>query len=236
MRRSLSLLLLSISALLWASPASSLTLTQLRTEARTLALDTGASRQRFSDARINAFLNEGQRVVFLDSKPVVKFTSAAVVVNTTYYAMPSDFFQPYRVSFEFRTITEQSLEALDKNAEWYKTSGYPTFYFMNWSSRTYMGVYPFPTTTASTGTLRVEYYAQATTLSSDSDVPFNSITELVPYHYTLAFYAASRMAAIDGRADLATFYMAEFRAGVDRVSREARARPSYRPSAIGGPP
>jgi len=142
----------------------------------------------------------------------------------------------YRLSSDYQVLPEITPESLDKSSNWAESTGEPTHYFINWASRTYVGVYPFPSSAASTTTIRYDYIAQVTDLSSDSDTPFNGITELRPYDYALAYFAAARMTAIDGRLDLSTLYRAEFSAIVAKMAQEARARPSYRPSAVGARP
>ena len=212
-------------------PAFAATTSQLQTRARSLALDVGSSRQRYTDATILIWLNEAQRFAVTDAKPLLKSGSFELVVGSTYYAMPSDFLQAYRVSLDFDVLEETTPEALDRQDRWQETSAEPTHYFIHWASRTKMGVYPWPESSGSTGTVRYEYYAQVTDLSAAGDSPFNGVTELSPYHDSLAYYAAARMSALDGRTDLAVLYMAEFRAGVERMGREARMRPVYRPAA-----
>lgn len=212
-------------------PAHARTASQLQADARALGLDSGSSRQRYTDARILVWLNEGQRMAVSDAKPIIKSASFELVVGATYYSLPTDFLQVYRVTLDNDVLDETTPEALDRQDRWQETGAEPTHYFIHWASRTKMGVYPWPESVSSTGTVRYEYYAQVTDLSAAGDVPFNSITELAPYHDALAYYAAARMTALDGRTDLAVLYMAEYRAGVERMGREARMRPVYRPSA-----
>ena len=59
------------------------------------------------------------------------------------------------------------------------------------------------------------------------------VAELDVYHYGMAYYAAAKMAAIDGRNGLASLYLAEYRSNLERLKLEAKSRPSYRPSAVG---
>jgi hypothetical protein len=213
--------------------AGALTLSEIRTEARTMALDTGTTRRRFSDTRLNAFINEAQRQTVTESRPILRSTQIELVVGTTFYSLPSDFLQVNRVTLDYDTLYELTPEANDKTSRWETTASEPTHYFINFSSRTKIGFYPWPDSVSSTGTVRVEYFAQTTDMSADSDQPYNAITELIPYHYGLAYFAAARMSAVDGKVGLATLYFAEFRATIDRMKSEAKSRPSYRPGAIG---
>lgn len=205
----------------------------LKTEARALALDSGSTRQRHSDARITAYLNEGQRIAVLDAKPIFRSEQFELVAGTTYYSLPADFLQMYRVTLDYDILDETTPEALDRTDRWQETGAKPTHYVIFFASRTKVAFYPFPDSSSSTGTVRYEYAAQATDMAADSDSPFGGVTELVPYQYILAQYAAARMAVMDGRADFASLYLAEFSAGVARMARESKLRPSYRPSASG---
>ena len=228
-----AILRLLIVLALWAPSAHSLTLSDLRTEARTLSLDAGTSRQRFSNARVNAFINEGHRQAVLEARPILKSAELALVAGTTYYSLPTDFLQVSRITMEYDVLYETTPEALDKTNRWPETGARPTHYFINFASRTKVGFYPFPESSSSTGTVRYDYYAQATDMSADSDEPFGGAAELDVYHYAFAYYAAAKMCAIDGRTSLANLYLSEYRASVERLKVEAKSRPSYRPSAVG---
>lgn len=216
-----------------------LTLSEIRTEARVLALDNGSTRRRFSDARLNSFINEAQRAVVLEARPILKSAQFELAAGTTYYSLPADYLQINRVTLDWQILYETTPEAQDRSAEWQLVGAEPTHYYIHFASRTKIGFYPFPDTSGNTGTVRFEYWAQATDLSADADVPFNAITELIPYHYALAQYAAAHMAAIDGKGGLASLYLTEYRATIERMKSEAKSRPSYRPGASAsntGPP
>ena len=220
-----------LSGLLLLAPlAGALTLSEVRTEARTLALDSGSTRQRFADARLTAWANEGQRQAVIEARPILKAGAFSLSAGSTYYTLPSDFLQMSRVTLDYALLPEKTPEMLDDETPGWQddvSTSNPTNFYIDFSSRTLMGMHPVPTTTS--GIVRYEYYAQASALSADGDTPFNSITELIPYHYLLAYFTAARMAAIDGKASLATFYMAEFKAGIERMKMEAKKRPAQRP-------
>lgn len=222
------------ASLLFPGAASSLSLSEIRVQVRILALDSGSSRRRFTSTQINAFINEAHRQIVLDIRPILKSGSFQLVVGTTYYALPTDFLQISRVKLQYDFLPEKTPAGLDRTDRWEEVGSRPTNYFINFASRTLLGFYPFPNSTSSTGTITYDYYAQATDLSSDSDEPFGGDTELDPHSYTLAYYAAAHMSAIEGKTSLAAFYLALYKAGVERMRREAKSRPSYRPGARGG--
>lgn len=222
-----------IICLLFASSAQTLTLTDIRSQSRDLAIDNG-TRLRFTTSTIDNFVNEGQRIAILDSKALIKSANFELSAGSTYYSLPSDFLQMRRLTLRYQELEEQTPESLANRVglEWETSGGLPTNYFINFSSRTKVGFYPFPDTVSSTGTVRYEYYASPTDLSASSDEPFGGSNELDQYHYLLVYYAAYRMAMIDGRQDLGVLYRTEFYEGIERMKREALARPAYRPAAM----
>jgi hypothetical protein len=199
-----------------------------------LVKDSGTTRNRHSDASLLRFINEAQRDINQYAKPIRKSTQFELVSGTTYYSAPSDFLVPVRVTRNFQLLEEKSIQALDKQVMWQTVAGLPTAYYVNHSSRTLIGFYPFPNTTNSTGTIRMEYSAQITDLASDSDIPFNGITEIQPYSYLLPLWCAYRASLLDAQTVMAQAYYAEYRRGSDMLASDAFSRPNYKPGAVGG--
>lgn len=222
--------------LLLAAPANAITLSTIRSDCRVLVTDDGATRNRFSSAQLLRFINEGQKDLVQYAKPIRKSYSFELVSGTTHYALPSDYLTVVRLTRSYQVLPEVSIQNLDKSQQWQTVAGLPINYYINHSSRTVVGFYPFPNTTSSTGTIRMEYTAQATDLSADSDSPFNTITELQPYGYLLSFYCAYRASLIDAKMGQAQAYYAEFKRGSDMLASDAFSRPNYRPGAVGGSP
>jgi hypothetical protein len=228
-------ILLLIAGLLIAGiPSRAITNATLLADCRVLVKDGGTARNRFSDAQLLRFLNEGQKDLVQYAKPIRKAYQFELVSGTTYYAAPSDFLTVIRLTRSYQVLQEQSIQALDKQQQWQTVGGLPINYFVNHSSRTYIGFYPFPNTTNSTGTIRVEYSAQATDMSSDSDQPFNAITELQPYGYYISLWCGYRASLVDQQNANAQAYYAEYRRGSDMLAADAFSRPNYRPGAVGG--
>lgn len=226
----------TILLLLLAGQVQAITLATVRSDCRVLVQDTGSTRNRFSDAQLLRFLNEGQKDLVQFAKPIRKQYSFELVSGTTHYSTPSDFLSIERLTRSYQVLQEQSVKALDKSQQWQTVGGLPIAYYINHSSRSSIGFYPFPNSTSSTGTIRMEYNAQATDLSSDSDAPFNGISELQPYGYLLPFYCAYRASLINNEAAQAQAYYAEYRRGSEMLAADAFARPNYRPGAIGATP
>ena len=209
---------LILAALVWLPhQARALTLADLRTEARVLSLDNG-SRLRFSTSTIDNWLNEAQRIAAVETRAIRKAGAFELVAGTTYYGLPSNFLHVARVTFKYRELGEETPESLAGKIgwNWIESKGQPSSYYLNFSTRTNIAFYPWP--------------------SATSDEPWSGIDELVAHHRLLAYFAAAHMTAIDGRQDLSAFYMGMFSAGLERMKREANDRPSYRPGLRPGGP
>lgn len=222
--------LFSVLLMVLPSMCRAMTLSSVIAEARALDIDNGV-RERFTDQQITNWINEGQRDAIMETLPIFESGGFSLTRGTTYYSLPPDFLQLYRVQFNGQILTELSMQSLDaKGDQWMYTTGQPTNYFIDFANRTQIGFYPFPQVSTDTGTITFEYYAQSTDLGGPNDIPFGGIVEMTPYHYGLAFYAASMMAVLDGRTDLYTVYSGEYKAMLVRMGRNARARPSYHPN------
>ncbi len=128
-------------------------------------------------------------------------------------------------------LTPQAISS--RNGEWEDVTGTPIYYFINFSTRGAIGMYPFPAATSDLGTIRIDYMAYSTPLVLDTDIPFNGYNEFSAYQYSLVYYAAYRMSIIDDRMTLASTFFQEFDAIVKLATNICKARPNYNPSAIG---
>lgn len=227
----LKIVLLGLLAALPHS-AGALTLSDIRTNARTLVQDSGTatSRLRFSDAKIDEFSNECQREAVGTVYPLMESYQFELVAQTTYYSLPNNFLAVKRLTWKGRVLPEKSPVNLDQTKEWESISGTPINYFVTFSSRTKVGIYPFPADSSSTGTIKVDYYSQADEMDDSADVPFNGVREFYPFHHMITYCAASRMAAIDGQGSLAAMFMQIYVQSLARLSSVAMSRPAYSPA------
>jgi len=227
------------SALLWAvilalnvgiSTAEAKTAAQLIIDARVLSRDpSGTGRARFTDSQILGFINEAQRDTIGATLCIRKAYVFDTIVGSAYYSLPSDFMQIDRVLSDNQKLEEKSPSKLDQaSSEWETETGEPINYFINFSSRTKIGLFPYPIVDADTETVKVEYYAQAAELTV-SDIPFDAITELTPFHSMLSFYAASEMGYIDGLISQADRYFQRYMVYRNNLNEYCRARPGYLP-------
>lgn len=213
------------------------TLSQLEADARLLVLDsTSTTRQRFSTAQVDTFLNQGMRLAVSFNSCLQNNIVFSLLPGTTYYALPSNYENILRVTIGSKYIPQQTPAALDgKSRGWEAASGYPSYYFMNFSSRSLVGFAPWPQTSTDTDTVKVEFSIAPTDMVNSTDLPFNAINELQVYDHMLAYYAASKMAAVNGQLDLSKAYQDEFSEMLKLFNQGCNAMPSYLPSAVGTP-
>lgn len=212
------------------------TAAELVITARVLSRDPSATgRARFTDAQILDFLNEGQRDTIGATLCIRKEYSFDTSSGTAYYSLPSDFMQLDRVLSDNKKLEEKSPAKLDQaSTEWETETGEPVNFYINFSSRTRIGFYPYPITNTTTETVKVEYYAQAAELTS-SDTPFNAITEFTPFHSMLSFYAAATMNYIDGLISSGDRYWQRYTLYRNSLNDYCRARPTYSPNVSVAP-
>ena len=213
------------------------TLSNLITDARVLASDASSvTRQRFSDTQITEFLNQAQRQALFESRCLMSSLSFTLTAGVTYYSLPSNYMSMERATIGSLWMTELTPAALDgRSRGWEASSGHPTYYFINFSSRGLIGFAPWPATSTDTDTIKIEYQIQANDLANSTDIPFNGITELQEFHHGLAYYAAGMMEMINGMTSQASAYFSNFQTIVKNMNMACRLRPNYMPSAVASP-
>lgn len=221
-----------------AGNASALTLPEMRDNVRTLITDNklggNAARCRYTDDQIDSWINEGQKIADSKSMCLYKSLEFDLVGGTTYYPMPDGYMMIRRVTRDKLAIQEMTPAGLDgRSAEWENASGLPTYYFINFSTRSKIGFAPWPKLAVDTATINVEYIAYSPDLSTTNQVPFEGIKELYPYHYSLVYYAAYKASIVDERYEKAKVFMESFGPLVDLMKTQCVNRINYLPSMIG---
>lgn len=228
MKKSVLILSLLLAFPLFSEAKTAATLIN---DARVLARDPSATgRARFTDAQVLEYLNEGQRDAIAATLCIQKSSTIVTSSGTIYYALPSDFMQVVRVTSDDERLEEKSPAKLDiANSKWETETGTPENFFVTFTTRTYIGIYPYPVSGSSTETVKIEYYAQADEMTSGS-TPFNGITEFTPFHQMLPYYAAAQMGYIDGLINQADRYFQRYAVYRQQFNDYCRARPGYFPS------
>ncbi len=230
MRRLILLGIFTVLSLPVSCPAR--TLTQLISDSRILGFDASSARQLFTDQNITDFLNEGQKTAINQTWCLHSNTEISLSANTTYYALPSNFYSVERMTLNGVVINQIIPTALDaQNDQWEGLSGTPYYYFVNFASANMVGFTPWPT--VSTGTVSLDYFVQVKDLVNGTDVPFNSVNSLQSFGFALAYYAASKMATLEDRQDLSANYDKKYALAVSQMAAECNALPNFDPKSGG---
>lgn len=237
--------LVLVIALIWAGKVAALTLSDAETEVRRLIRDTATSvsLQRYPNATIDSFLNQAQKEVVTATWCLQASTSVVLSAATTYYSLPSDVIAVKLVRFKdstsrTRNLTETSYKALyENNPDYERQTGPPMQYILRYSTSagTSLQIAFLPiATTSSTGTATVDYYDQATDLSSAGDVLLNGFSTLIPYHESVVYQAVSKIKMIEGDTASAGAYLQLYQASIQAMNSRLGERPNLNPGASAG--
>ena len=211
----------------------------IRTQVRRHVKDTGSTLQRFSDDYIDDLLNEGQKDVVNRTWCIVDVGTITLTAATTYYDLRGDMIA---MSHAYYTDTSSNNTTLDEVMErslrqstpdFDEDSGAPLEYFIRQSTSGVndleMGIRPVPSSITSES-ITYHYYAQASDMSADADVPFEGLSHLISYHPILGYYAVARLYLIEGKLDRATGYNTLYETGVSIMRERIGMAPNYSPS------
>lgn len=220
---------------LFGSASSALTLSEIRTQVRIRIKDSYSARQRYTDAQLNSFINEAHRDIVNETWVVVKSTSFQLSAGSTYYLLPDDTIDIQRLTLRDVPLKEISLQGQDglTSSAWEVAAGLPSKYFQDPTQPGYIGFYPFPNSVSSTGTIKMQYFAQANTLSSDSDVPFDNQDRYLPYNDLLTIFTCYKIFLLEGEIQKAQFYGQEYESRVQLMRDRVRSKPNWFPGFSG---
>ncbi len=239
---------LFLAALLYLSPVVgySLTLAEIETQVRYNVHDTGeVGRQIYTDAVLDTIINEVQREINSMTWAVEASSSITTVASTAFYALPTNLIAPVRVTYTdsasvITSLMEESERSVIENMPDFQRNsvGKPTRYFIrqkktSGATQLEAGLIPLPNS-SSTGTLTMDYVVQTTDLSSDSDIPFNGLRYLYPYHMTIVYGVTLRLKLIESKADEAEAYASLFDRNVQVMKDNIGRMPNFHPSASPG--
>lgn len=159
------------------------------------------SQQRFTAAQVQAKLEEAQERFVLDTRVLRDAISDTSVAGTAEYNLPSDVLNIVWMAHKGLKLTRISKADLFfyKSADrWDDDSGTPRYYYVNLDPNDQQyGLFPIPTAADAGANISGEYLKMPPVLSSDSSVPFDGHTLLIPYHNALAYFAAKELLIIN---------------------------------------
>lgn len=167
----------------------------VRDETRRLIRDTSSdtNKQRWSDAVLNARINEAHQNICVRTKCVRTRITTSIVAATVEYAMPANFIEEISVQIldsasDWLSLvkkTEQELDTIDRG--WRDDTGDPASYY--YRRREYIGLYPIPSVSRADA-LRVDYFRLPDDFTADADVPYEDTKEYYPFHRIIAIETA----------------------------------------------
>jgi len=159
------------------------TVSDLIGDVRTMGMDPAFTGQElFTERQVTNLLNEAQKDTISNTLCIREAYVFDTSSGTVYYNLPSNFIQIDRVLSDDQRLEEKSPAKLDlASSEWETITGEPVNFFVNFSSRTKIGFYPYPVTNTTTTTVKVEYYARADVITSNA-VQWHNRVYAVPPH------------------------------------------------------
>lgn len=233
-----------ISLLGLIQPVRALTVADIKVEVRRYINDKADPRIKVTDAAILTLINETQREIVNQTWCLTNRTTTNLTVNTTYYSLPNDMLAINHVEFKdsvnrTRELTEVSEKGNQQNNPDYERQvGPPMQYFVRDSTSStittlQISYLPVPNTASSTGTVNIDYFNQAVDLSGDTDVPFDSLRYLYPYHYTIVYGVVGKIKLMQNDPAAATFIQLEqasTKLMMDRLGRMPNYAPGFSPA------
>ena len=214
------LILAGLILCMGTSVSLALTVSEIRSAVRRNVRDTASSTslRRYSDAIILNYINEAQRAVINDTWASSDSTTDSLVAGTTYYSVPDESIQVWRVTVDGANLPELTLAQLDADnydINW-STGGTPRAFFLDRAEQTLIGLQPFPLTSG--GGLKIFYYQRVPDLALDADVPFDSDVRLFSYHDLIVYHASFRILLSENRTSEAEYYAKLYDAAVDLMN------------------
>lgn len=229
--------LLSISfwiGLLGVSHA--MTASEILSRARINLKDQGTSsdRKSFTDATLLQYVSDGQREANSYAWLLIQRYTFTLTANTTEYALPSDFIASQRVLYRRGTtwlkLEQTSFNQLDaESSGWMGISaGIPNKYYIYMTTTPVIGFVPAPSS-ASTGTIQLDYVASTIDVTSTSDTPFNGFAILTPYHSALVYYVTCRGYQVLEEGELAQPYCDLWNQAIVTMMKGLLKQPDFNP-------
>lgn len=157
------------------------------------------SAQRFTAAQVQAEIQKAQEWFVLDTRCLTDNVTDTSVADQASYDLQSDCLDIKRLAHKGIELKRISKFELDRytNQDWSDDKGTPKYYFVDLdpNNKKY-SLYPIPQGEDAGANLAQEYIKIPPALSSDSSVPLDSHTLLVPYHDALAYKSAANLLGI----------------------------------------
>lgn len=215
--------------------AMSMTRGEIISQLRLMLRDNDATNRRWTDNQLIERINMAELAFVKRSRSVKDTYYITTTSSTAEYTLPTDWISSDRVCYAILPLTTTTTN--------YKLLEYYTFDSMDakqpgWenSDRSYPSRYmyrddkvilwPPPSTTYSgTDFLKIEYSVRPSTMTSDSDIPFNEKVNLYIYHEAILWNVLSLCYSDTGQKELELYYYEKFKAEIETAKDEINNRP-----------
>lgn len=194
----------------------------IRTSVRKAVSDTASnpSLYRWSDTELDKMINYVQddfvyRTQGSEGRYYITTTS-----NIAEYAMPSNLIKVKRVSYHianttntFKRIIQLTRKGLDKDDYWEnRSAGDPMNYYLRASTSSYwIGLVPKPGSAyAGTNYLAVDYMINVSSMTEDTDYPFNSDQRMNTYHVSIVWGVSALCSAETRNTDMRDYFQNKY--------------------------
>jgi len=175
---------------------------------------------------LELLINDGALDVVAKTDCLQNYADQDVTAAVQEYSIPTDAIKVLAVyyggtgSWEKLPLVTMDHLANEIAPDWFARTGTIYAYYKR---RDYVGLYQTPTSAeAGTSYLRIYYSEQPATLSSDSDVPFEGIVQLYPYHELIVMYAMYHVKQILGKWEQAKIIEQDYVAKAAAMKVEVR--------------
>lgn len=167
----------------------------IRDEIRRLVQDTDSVNPRLSNTILNARIDLAHERISSITKCIETRIDDNIVADISEYTLSQDWIDIINVMVkdandEWLSLEKVTEKELDLLSEGWRNDDDTTpvkYYIRN----NYLGLYPTPNT-AKTDGLRVDMHIRPTSMDDDTDIPFNGLYEMYPFHEILCFEVASK--------------------------------------------
>ena len=190
---------------------------------------------RFSDVKISSYVNIGQSEISMLTWPLVGVKEYTIEPGRKKYAFDSDMVVMQRLTVDNALLPATSIEELDRNgSDWEvnMSTGRAENYYVNHTTFSYIGFDVFIDTNDYTS-FTAYYTKMPDDMVSNTDVPFDSMARLRPYHFALVLWTASILSIQAGNKDNYSLYYSMYVDRMKLMEPTIRLTPDYFPNMFG---
>lgn len=202
--------------------------------------DSDTVNSRWSDAILIPNINEAELEFIRRTRAQKSQYYITTTTSAKEYTLPSDWLNSNRVSYAIIPLTSSTtnykkleywtMAGLDeKYSNWENGDlGSPTRYYYRGQS---IGLYPAPSTSYDgENYLKIDYNAKSSTMTGNTDIPYDDISYLYPYHKAIVWYVCHLCMIDTGNLDLANYFMGLF----EKMVQECKEEGNNMPDRAGG--